>query len=95
MAFHFKDGHQAVSNVHDAGILPRPHDNLRALGRKALQEHPRALVRTMFAPHHGEQPQLCKVRRSSKDRDDLAVLLLAQAVARDNFGGNRRLCHCD
>ncbi len=74
------DGHgDAVAGIDDAGVLPRAHQHMGALGGQPLQVDPRRLVRAVLAPHDGEQGQLEVVRRAAEDGLHLVPLPVGEA----------------
>src|SRR5207247_6302591 len=50
VALHLEDGGQTVADVHGAGVLAGPLDDVQALCRELLKKGPRALIRTVLAP---------------------------------------------
>ena len=71
--------HQPVAHVHGAGVLARPHDHGRPLGRQLAQQLLRVLVGAVLGPHEREHRQLEAVRLAPELLDDPVVLGVGQA----------------
>jgi hypothetical protein len=88
MRFDFEGGHEAVANVHDAGVLSRTlHHELAARGQP-LQMDLAGLIGAVLAPHHAENAQLGNVRVAAKDLLDARVFLARYAMFGGDFGSN-------
>src|SRR3989475_6218166 len=77
-------------DVHDAGVLAGPLDNVRRIHWELLEKGPRALIRTVLAPHHREHSEFGEIRFPAQESDDLLVFLLCQPML-----GNKVLGHGD
>src|SRR6185437_7895396 len=88
VALHLEDRRVAVANVDHAGILARPADDPRRLGRQLLEVDARALVAAMLRPHDREDAELDEVGLATERLQDAPIFLVAEAVLGDRFGGD-------
>ena len=79
VALHLEDGGEPLANIDGAGVLARPVDHVRRLGRKLGQMHPRGFVRAVLAPHDREDAQLGGVRRAAELLQHEVVLIAGKA----------------
>src|SRR5439155_7605808 len=77
---HLEDGSPAVADVHDAGVLAGPLDAVRRIRRELLEKGPRALIRTVLAPHYREHSEFGEIQFPAQESDDLLVFLLCQPM---------------
>ena len=66
--FDLEDRGQPVADVDRAGVLARPLQDARALGRQLLQVDARALVAAVLGPHHREDAELGEGRLARRAR---------------------------
>ena len=90
VGFNLERNRPAVADIDNAGVLPRALQHQLAASRQLLQMQPRAFVRTVLAPHHAENAQLCITRLASKQRYNLFIFRASQLVRSDDFG-----CNCN
>src|SRR5687768_3049221 len=90
---HLEDRHPAVPYVHDAGVLARPLEHVRPLGRKLPQIDLGGLVRTVLGPEGGGDAELGPVRIAAQDPLQPLVLLGGHAEGTGNFWRDLRLLH--
>jgi hypothetical protein len=83
--FDLEDRGKTVTDVHRAGILAGPLDDLRPFGGQSPQIDARALVAAVLRPHHREDPKLGQVRIAPEKGDDPFVLVRLDAVALENL----------
>ena len=77
-----EDRGQAVADVDGAGVLARPLQHARPLGRQLLQMDARALVAAVLGPHHREDAELGeRSARGRSERDDALVFVAASGRA--------------
>ena len=88
MAFHFEGHGKPAADIDDAGIFTGAVKHVGAFRRQILEIIARALVATVFRPHHRENTQLGKVRLAPEGLDDLLILVGREAVTSDDFRGN-------
>ena len=69
----------AVSDVHDAGVLARPHKDVASLGGQAPQMDAGRLIRAMLAPHHRIHGELERHRFPTENIDDERELAICQS----------------
>ena len=84
---------QAVAHVHDAGVLARAHQHVRALGGQHAQQLLRVLVGAVLRPHQREHGQLERVRLAAEALADAVVLGVGEAelpVRSSGHGVTRR-----
>ena len=93
VALHLEHDGLAVADVDHAGILARPLDHPRRLGRQATQMQPRRFVRAVLVPHRREDPEFGETRHPADQLEDALILVGLEAVAGDEFGGDLRLVH--
>ena len=86
MAFHLEDDGLSVADVDDAGILARPHQHPRRLGRQPAQVDARRLVGTVLVPHRREDAELGEGRLAPDQLQDALVFVRLEAVAGDEVG---------
>src|SRR6185312_929499 len=75
VALHLEDHAIAVADVDDAGVLARPVDDARPLGRQGPQPLLRALVRTMLVPHGREDAEFGEARLAPDQVEDALVFV--------------------
>ena len=91
------EGHgQSAADVHGAGVLSRPHDDVAALGRQRLEQQLGVLVGAVLAPQQREHGELDLVGRPAELVDDERVLVAREAegdrlVDRGQHGGVRHV----
>jgi hypothetical protein len=88
VAFHLEHDGVAVAEIHDAGVLPRPLDHLRALGRQLAEPHAGGFVGAVLAPHDREDAELGERGRPAQDLEQSLVLIGLQPVLGHDFGGD-------
>ena len=93
VALHLEHDRLAVADVDDAGVLARPLDHPRRLGRQPPQMQPRGFVRAVLVPHRRENPELGETRHPADQLENALIFVGLQAVAGDEFGGDLRLVH--
>ena len=93
VALHLEHQRLAVADIDDAGVLARPADHLRPLGRQGAQPFLGGFVRAMLVPHRREDAELGEVRRPVQDPEDVGVFVGLDAVGGDQVFGDVRLCH--
>jgi hypothetical protein len=71
---------QSVPDVHDAGVLTRPLQDVGALRGEAPQMDARGLVRAVLGPEGGEESELRVGGVSPDQADDPIVLLVREPV---------------
>ena len=89
VALHLEDGRLPIANVDHAGILARPANDLRPLGRQLLQMKPRAFVTAMLRPHDRKDAQLDHIGFPPKRLQHIGIFILAEPMFGDNLGRNR------
>ena len=89
VAFHLKDGDQALADVDNARVLARALDHPRRFGRELAQVGARGFVGAVLAPHHRKDPKLHEVGVPAQDRRDALVLVGGETVLRDDLGRKR------
>ena len=89
MRFHLEDHTEPLSDIDRTGIFARALYHTRPRRRQFLQMHARAFVRAMLGPHHGKHSELCDVRLTTKDSDDLVIFVARQIVLSDKVWGDR------
>ena len=78
-----------VADIHDARVfLASLHENIRPARRKFFQFAPRIFVGTMFAPHHGEDSQLRKIRIAPENFFYALELIRLEAVLFHELGSD-------
>ena len=80
VALHLEDDRVAVADVDDAGVLARPLDHPRRLGRQLLQVEARRLVGTVLVPHRRDDAELGVARRPPDQGDEPLIFLGFQPV---------------
>ena len=90
VALHLEHDREPVADVDDAGILARPLNHPRRLGRQRAQMDFRGFVRAVLVPHRGENAELGEGRRTPDKLDDARVLVRLQTVFGDQFRRNGR-----
>ena len=93
VALHLEHDGLVVADVDHAGILARPLQHPRRLGRQALEVQPRRFVRAMLVPHRREDAELGERRLAPDQLEDAFVLVGLEAVGGDEFGGDFWLIH--
>ena len=88
VALDLEDRRLPVADIDHAGILARPLDNARPLGRQRLQPDSRGFVGAMLAPHHREDAKLGDARFAAHDLQDAVIFLGRQPVFGDDLGGD-------
>ena len=71
VAFNLERQAVATTEIHHAGIFPRPHQNPSSGGGKAPQQRPGISIATVLRPHHAEHSQFDAIRSPSKTPTDL------------------------
>ena len=66
VALHLEHDGKPVADVDHAGVLARPLDHPRRLGRQAAQMHLGGLVRAVLVPHRREDAELGEARRRGR-----------------------------
>ena len=82
---------EPAPDVHDAGVLARALEHVRALRREAPEVDARGLVRAVLGPERGEEPQLRVGGIPPDQADDAVVLLTRQPVGDGQIRGDLRL----
>ena len=80
--------HQAVADVHRAGVLAGPLHHPGTGGRQGLEVDAARLVRAVLRPHDREEPQLGQVGLAPQQAHDAVVLFGLEVVLREDFGGD-------
>ncbi len=93
VALHLEYHRLAVADVDDPGILARPLDHPRRLGRQALEMDARGFVRAVLVPHRREYPQFGETRHPPDQLEDALILVRLEPVGSDEFGGDLGLVH--
>ena len=88
VALHLEDGCLPVADIDHARILAGTTDDPGRLGRQLFEMETRAFVAAMFRPHYGEYAELDQIGLTPQRTEDTLVLLLAQAMRFDDFGGD-------
>jgi hypothetical protein len=73
-----RDG-ETLSEVEDAGVLPRALEHARAVARQPPQEERRVLVAAVLRPEKREDLELEVVRIAPEQRDDSSELPVREA----------------
>jgi hypothetical protein len=79
VALDFERDRLARAEVDDAGVLARPLQDARALGRKAGEQRGRMLVGAMLRPEEREDAELEVVRLATEQDPDSFELLVREA----------------
>ena len=69
----------AVTDVHDPGVLARPDEHALTLGGQTLEVEARRLVRAVLGPHHRIHGQLEVVGLAPEDRANVVELGVGQS----------------
>ena len=93
VALHLEHDRLAVADIDHAGVLARPLDHPRRLGRQAPQMDARGFVRAVLVPHRRENPELGEARHPPDQLEDALILVGLETVAGDEFGGDLGLVH--
>ena len=88
VALHLEHDGQAIADVDHAGVLARPLDHPRRLGRQPAQMHFRGFVRAVLVPHRREDAELGEARLAPDQVEDALVLVRLEAVLGDQFGSD-------
>ena len=88
VALHLEHASQAVADVDDAGILARPLDHMRALGRQRAQMDLGGFVRAVLVPHRRKDAELGQARLAADQVEHALVFVRLEAVFGDQFGGD-------
>ena len=67
VALHLEHDGEPVADVDDAGVLARPLDHPRRLGRQRAQVHLRGFVGAVLVPHRREDAELGEARRAADE----------------------------
>src|SRR5438552_11888345 len=79
----------AVTDIDDAGVFTRRHDNALALSGQTAQMYARRFVGTMLRPHHREDAQLDERRFATHQRLDTSKLFRREVVSGNYVGSDR------
>ena len=82
VALHLEHADIAIADVDDAGVLARPEDDMRALGRQLAQVQAGRFIRAMLVPHRRDDAELGE-RRSPADQLDEARVFVRLQTMRD------------
>ena len=85
VALHLEDHGEPVADIDDAGILARPLDHPRRIGRQSAQMHFRGFVRAMLVPHRREDAELGQRRFAPDQVEDALILVGLEAVFGDEL----------
>src|SRR5690606_8048803 len=93
MALHLEDRRQLpalgpVADIDHAGILARPADHPRGLGRQLLQMQAAGFIGAMLRPHDGKDAEFDQIRLSAQRLQDALIFLGAEAVRLDDRGSD-------
>ena len=86
VALHLEHDREPVADVDDAGILARPLDHPRRLGRQRAQMDLRGFVRAVLVPHRREDAELGEARLAADELLEARVFVRLEAVLGDQFG---------
>ncbi len=78
MALDFKDYSLTVTNIYDAGVFPRAHQNTRSGGGELAQCQFAMFITTVLTPHHGKHTELRQVGGTLKLCEHSLPLVLLQ-----------------
>ena len=92
VAFHLEDGGIAIADVDHPGILPRPLQHVRGLGRQLLQMDAGGFIGAMLRPHHAEDAEFDQARLPVQELFDPAIFGFGKAMLADQFGGDDGAC---
>jgi hypothetical protein len=85
VALHLEHHREPVADVDDAGVLARPLDHPRRLGRQAAQVDLGRLVGAVLVPHRREDAELGEARGAADQAENALVLVRLEAVFGDEF----------
>ena len=90
--FHLKRYGPSIANIDDACVFFAGFDqHARASRREFPQLSFGVFVRTMFAPHHGENAEFGKIRVAPEDALDAEIFVRRNTVFGDDFWGDLRI----
>ena len=88
VALHLEHHRLPVADIDHAGILARPLDHPRRLGRQPPQMDARGFVRAVLVPHRREDAELGEPRHPADQFQNALVFVRLEAVRSDEFGGD-------
>ena len=90
VALHLEHAGEPVADVDDTGILARPLDHPRALGRQRAQMDLGRFVRAVLVPHRRENAELGERRLAADQLQNAVVFVRLEAVFGDQLGRDAR-----
>ena len=88
VALHLEDDGVTIADVDDAGVLARPLDHLRALGRQLAEPHARGFVGAVLAPHHRENAELGQRGCAAQNAEQPLIFVGREPVLGDHIRRN-------
>src|ERR687897_1165459 len=88
VAFHLECHCQTIADIDHSGVFTGALKNMRPFGWQTLQVLARALVATVLRPHNREHAELGIVGFSSKNLNNLLVLIRHDSMARNQLSSN-------
>ena len=88
VALHLEHTSQAIADIDDAGVLARPLDHMRTLGRQTAQMNLGGFIRAVLVPHRRKDAELGQGRLTPDQIEQTLVLVGLEAVFGDESGGD-------
>ena len=85
VALHLEDHRLAVADIDHAGVLSRPLDHLRPLGRQRAEPNLRGFVGAVLIPHGREDAKLGEAGRPAQQIENALIFIRLQPM----IGGER------